>query len=94
MGTLPALEGAVQIITSAAKMAIPLAELVDREKELARLGREREAVEKDISMISGKLANEKFVSKAPEKVVEAERVKLAAAKDKLAKIIDSINAMA
>ena len=45
-------------------------------------------------MISGKLANEKFVSKAPEKVVEAERVKLAAAKDKLAKIIDSINAMA
>ena len=94
VGTLPALEGAVQIITSAAKMAIPLAELVDREKELARLGREREAVEKDISMISGKLANEKFVSKAPEKVVEAERVKLAAAKDKLAKILDSINAMA
>ena len=94
VGTLPALEGAVQIITSAAKMAIPLAELVDRERELARLGREREAVEKDISMISGKLANEKFVSKAPEKVVEAERVKLAAAKDKLAKILDSINAMA
>ena len=94
VGTLPALEGAVQIITSAAKMAIPLAELVDREKELARLGREREAVEKDISMISGKLANEKFVSKAPEKVVEAERVKLTAAKDKLAKILDSINAMA
>ncbi|MBQ3049667.1 MAG: valine--tRNA ligase [Oscillospiraceae bacterium] len=94
VGTLPSLEGAVQIITAAAKMAIPMAELVDKEKELARLSREKEAVEKDIAMISGKLSNEKFVAKAPEKVVEAEKVKLAAAQDKLAKIMESINAMA
>jgi len=94
VGTLPSLEGAVQIITAAAKMAIPMAELVDKEKELARLSREKEAVEKDIAMISGKLSNEKFVAKAPEKVVEAEKVKLAAAQDKLAKILESINAMA
>lgn len=93
VGRIPEIGGMIQIITAAAKMAIPLAELVDKEKELARLGREKEAVEKDINMISGKLSNEKFVAKAPEKVVEAERVKLAAAQDKLAKIIDSIKSM-
>jgi len=93
VGELPALEGAVQIITAAAKMAIPMAELVDREKELERLGREKAAAEKEIAIVSGKLSNGNFVAKAPEKVVEAERAKLAAAQDKLAKIVESIRAM-
>ena len=58
--------------------------LVDKEKETARLNKELAAVEKDIKIISGKLNNQGFVAKAPAAVVEAERAKLASAKEKLA----------
>ena len=56
------------------------------EKELARLAKELEKVEKDIAAVSGKLANEKFTSKAPAEVIENERNKLAAAKERKAMI--------
>ena len=67
-------------------------ELIDREKELERLGKERAACQKEIDFISGKLANEKFVSKAPQKVVDAERAKLDKATQRMEKILESIAA--
>ena len=81
---------AVTIVTGAARLFIPLAEIIDRDKELARLNKEKATAEKDIAVISGKLDNAGFVSKAPAQVVEAERQKLALAKEKLAKIEQSI----
>ncbi len=83
----------VTIVTSSARMFIPMSEIIDREKELARLNKEKAAAEKDISIISSKLDNAGFVAKAPAQVVEAEKQKLSAAKEKLAKIEQSIAAL-
>ena len=70
-----------------------MGELIDKEKELARLHKEQEACQKDIDMISRKLSNTEFVSKAPEKVVNNEKAKLARAQDRMQKILESIEAM-
>ncbi|WP_101549567.1 valine--tRNA ligase [Anaerotruncus massiliensis (ex Togo et al. 2019)] len=85
-------EGAVQVVTEAARIFIPMDELVDREKELARLGREKAACEKDIAVLSGKLMNPGFVEKAPANVVEAERQRLQKVRERLAKIEESLSA--
>ena len=82
---------AVTIVTEGAKIYIPLDELVDREKEKARLEKEKESIESDIARVLGKLDNESFVSRAPARVVEAEREKLSAAKEKLAKVEEELS---
>ncbi|MEA4911596.1 MAG: hypothetical protein VB092_03155, partial [Oscillospiraceae bacterium] len=81
---------AVQVVTDSARALIPMAELIDTEKEKARLQKELETVEKDIAVLSGRLSNEQFTSKAPAKVVEGERDKLAKLNDKKANIEQSI----
>ncbi len=86
----PETEGAVCVVTDSARMFIPMAELVDREKETARLTKEKLACEKEISFVAGKLANESFVAKAPAAVVDNERAKLARAKERLEKIEESL----
>ncbi len=87
------MEGAVQVITDAARIFIKMDELIDKEKELARLSKEKEKVEKDIAMITNKLNNQGFVAKAPAAVVEGERAKLEKHKEHLAKIEESIAAL-
>ena len=87
------LEGAVSAVTDSARIFIPLADLIDKEKELARLNKELAACEKDISIISGKLDNEKFMAKAPEKIVEQEKEKLARAKERMENIKESLKAL-
>ncbi len=83
-------EGAVQAVTDSARALIPMADLVDREKELARLNKELAAAEKEIAALSGRLSNEQFTSKAPAHVIEAEREKLKKAQDKKENIEQSI----
>lgn len=85
--------GNVQVVTDAARAFIPMMELVDKEKELARLNKELAGCEKDIAALSGKLNNPGFVAKAPAAVVEGERVKLAKAEDKKKKVLESIEAL-
>ena len=84
-------DNAVQIVTDAAVIFLPLSDLVDTEKEKARLESEKAKVEADIARLEGKLSNESFVVKAPAAVVDAERAKLAKAKENLAGIIDAIS---
>ena len=84
-------DNAVQIVTDAAAIFLPLSDLVDTEKEKARLESEKAKVEADIARLEGKLSNESFVAKAPAAVVDAERAKLAKAKENLAGIIDAIS---
>ena len=57
------------------KRFIPMGQLVDVAKELARVSKELEKARKNLAGIQGKLANEKFVSRAPENVIAAEREK-------------------
>ena len=70
-------EGAVSIVTDAVTIYIPLADMIDFEKEKARLSKELEKVEGEIRRLAGKLSNEGFLAKAPEAVVAAEKEKLA-----------------
>ncbi|MBP1581048.1 MAG: class I tRNA ligase family protein, partial [Oscillospiraceae bacterium] len=83
-------DSCVQVITSSARIFIPLAQLVDHEKEIARLNKEKADCEKDIKFLSGKLNNPGFVAKAPEKVIAVEREKLAKAEERMAKILESL----
>ena len=85
--------GMVQVNTPAARGFIPMMELIDREKELARLNRELAKAEKELATFENQLANPKFVEKAPAKLVEDVRAKQAAARDKLANIRQSIQAL-
>jgi valyl-tRNA synthetase len=54
---------------------LPLAGVVDLEKESAKLGNELGGLEKQLNALRGRLANEKFTSKAPPEIVDAERAK-------------------
>lgn len=69
----------VSVVTHDAKVYIPLNQLVDMAKERERIAKEMEDAKRAISCYSAKLANENFVSRAPEAVVNAERTKLAKA---------------
>ena len=77
-------------VTDSARIFIPMDELVDKEKEIARLEKEKAKVQKDIDFLSGKLNNQGFIAKAPEKLIEAEKAKLAKAEEKMAKINQAI----
>ena len=70
-------DDAVMIATDSGSLYIPLAEVIDFEKEKARLAAEMKKNDAEIERIEKKLANEGFVSKAPAAVIEGERAKLA-----------------
>ncbi len=70
VGSSFTIDGAVTAVTADAKIYIPMAELVDKEAELKRLNKELSNVEKMLAQDEAKLANEGFLAKAPEKVVE------------------------
>ena len=86
-------EGMVTVVTPAARGFIPMMELIDREKELARLQKELAKNEKEITMFQKQLDNPRFVEKAPAALVEETRRKLAAAQDKQTGIQQSIAAL-
>jgi len=79
-------DSAVQLITSDALIFIPLSDLVDTEKELARLENERKKTLEEIARLDKKLSNAGFIAKAPEAVIAGEKAKLAKYKDTLANI--------
>ena len=73
----------VQVVTPAATAYLPLSDLVDYEKERARLTTEIAKVSAEVERLDKKLSNQGFVAKAPAAVVDAERAKLTAAREKL-----------
>ena len=86
-------DGMVQVSTHAARGFIPMMELIDRDKELARLNKEKAKAEKELAMFGNQLANPKFVERAPAALVEDIRAKYAKSQDKLANIEQSIQAL-
>ena len=80
-------------VTDSARFFIPLSEIIDSDKELARLEKDRAKAQKDIDFLSGKLSNQGFIAKAPAQLIEAEKAKLAKAQDKMEKIEQSIAAI-
>ncbi|MFL0582350.1 valine--tRNA ligase [Solibacillus silvestris] len=68
---------AMSAVVSGAEIFMPLAGLINIEEEIARLEKELDKWAKEVKLVSGKLLNERFVSKAPEALVATEREKLA-----------------
>src|SRR5699024_9212743 len=79
-------EDAMTAIVTGAEIFLPLEGLIDFEKEIARLEKELEKWESEVALVEKKLSNEKFVSKAPEKVVGAEKQKQVEYIDKREKV--------
>lgn len=69
-------KGAAAAILGDVRIYMPLAGLIDMEKEKARLNKEMDNIEKEIKRLNGKLNNEGFLAKAPADVVEKEKAKL------------------
>ena len=69
---------------------VPLDDLMDYKAEYERLLSEKKRLEGEVARIEGKLSNQGFVAKAPEKIVNAEREKLAGYQDQLAKTLARI----
>ncbi|NLL31034.1 MAG: valine--tRNA ligase [Clostridiales bacterium] len=68
-------ENAVSLVTKGGELFMPLLDLVDREKELERLNKEKKKLEGEVLRIDKKLSNQGFVSKAPEAVINGEKEK-------------------
>ena len=88
-------EGMMTVVTDSARVFMPMGELVDKDKELARRDKEKKAaLEKaGYKFLSKKLNNPGFLAKAPAQQIENERTKLAKAEEKLAKINASIEGL-
>ena len=82
-------EGAVSIVSDGAKIFIPMAEMVDLEKERERLEKERQTALSEIERVDKKLSNASFVDKAPAAVVEAEKAK----KEKYTEMLNNVEEM-
>ena len=83
-------DDAVQIITDSATILLPMSDLVDTEKERARLEAEQKKLAGEIERLSKKLSNEGFVAKAPAAVVEGERAKLTKYEENLAGVLAAL----
>ena len=68
------------------EILIPMAGLIDKDAELARITKAMDKVDKDVSRTRGKLGNDKFVSNAPDAVIEKERAKLEEGEKQLEKL--------
>ena len=87
---IPTPDGSIEVVTHAARVLMPLAELVDFEKELARIAKEKANAEKQLAGIENKLSNQGFIAKAPEAVVNGAREDAA----KLRALIEKLDAAA
>ena len=79
-------EQVVQAVSQSATIQVPLGDLVDREKEIARITAEIATVQSEIARANGKLNNQGFIAKAPQKLVDAEKQKLAKYQELLAQL--------
>lgn len=84
---------AVNIVVDGAEIFMPLGELVDKDKELERLNKEKTKLEGEIKRVEGKLNNQGFVAKAPQKVIDEEKEKGVKYKEMLEKVLKSIDDM-
>jgi valyl-tRNA synthetase len=87
------LDGLVSVVTADAKLFMPMAELVDLDAERQRLSKELEKKQKYLKSIESKLANEKFVSRAPEAVIQRERDNMTRTQREIAQLESSLAAL-
>ena len=86
-------EGCVSIVVEGATIYLPLNDLVDKQKELERLTKEKQTLISEIKRVEGKLNNPGFVNKAPKNVVDEERAKGEKYAEMLKKVEESLAAL-
>ncbi|WP_416175496.1 valine--tRNA ligase [Clostridium sp.] len=86
-------ENAVSKVTKSAEIFMPLFDLIDKDKEIERLNKEKDKLINEINRVEKKLKNEKFVSKAPKKVVDAEREKGKKYKEMYKNVLERIESL-
>ena len=86
-------EDNISVVLDRCEVFLPLKDLIDFEKEIERLGKDKEKLQGEIKRVVGKLSNENFVKKAPEKVVEEEREKQKKYEEMLEKVIERLDSI-
>lgn len=86
-------DDAVSVVIANATIYMPFADLVDIDAEIARLTKEEERLNSEIARCKGMLSNEKFISKAPEAKVNAEKEKLANYEQMLSQVSERLNSL-
>ncbi|GKU23872.1 valine--tRNA ligase [Clostridium folliculivorans] len=86
-------ENAVSVVVQGGELFMPLLDLVDREKELDRLNKEKTKLEGEILRVEKKVNNPGFVNKAPKEVVDAERAKGEKYKEMLEAVLARISSL-
>ncbi|KIR02305.1 Valyl-tRNA synthetase [Lachnospiraceae bacterium TWA4] len=83
-------EDAVSAVVPEAVIYIPFADLVDIDKEIERLTKEQQKLEKELARSKGMLSNEKFISKAPQKKIDEEKAKLEKYEQMMAQVTERL----
>ena len=83
-------EEVMSAVVAGAEIFIPLDDIMDYEAELDRLRKEKKKLEGEVKRVVGKLSNEGFIKKAPEKVINEEKVKQVKYEEMLAKVCDRL----
>lgn len=84
-------EDAVSVLINGAEIYLPLEDLVDFEKELERLNKEKGNLEKELQRVRGKLSNQGFIGKAPQNVIEEEKSKERKYQGMMEKVLERIS---
>ena len=92
-GVAPEAAGTVTVVTHVAQLSMPLAELVDMEKEKARMEKELKKNSAELEKLNTKLNNPGFVNKAPAHVVEAEKERAVKLTELVAKLQEQLQSM-
>lgn len=79
-------ENAVSLVVKGGELFMPLLDLVDKEKELERLNKEKKKLEGEVERIDKKLSNQGFVAKAPQAVIDGEKEK----REKYQEMLDAV----
>jgi len=91
-GAIPA--GSIQTVVDEARLALPIADIIDLDKERARLEKQIEKLRTDIKKIDQKLENKQFVDNAPEEVIAEQRNRRAEAEGTLSKLSEALKQLA
>ncbi|MGI6622142.1 MAG: valine--tRNA ligase [Acetivibrionales bacterium] len=86
-------QDAVAVVVNGAEIYLPLEELIDMEKEIERLEKEKAHLEMELDRVNKKLSNEGFIAKAPAQVVDSEREKLNKYSDMYEKIKERLDSL-
>ena len=86
-------EGSVTVVTAACRGYLPMDDLVDKKAETARLQKELEGAKKQLATAQAKLQNEKFISKAPQNVIDGVKDNAKKLQEKVRRIEESLKAL-